>query len=191
MNCYASWMPTRAIIKLPCTLSMRKAPLSSLIGVYIATKWCSFWLKNVEATYQMLINKMIANLIGKTMEVYTDEILVKSLKSNDHVTHLNETFESYEGTGWGWTPSNVRLVRKIFGSHGQQNKDRGKSQKDSSLDGNKVHLETKGSAKPSRSHGRLKSFHFKGHQQMSPFLQSFEEVKIFNGQGNVKWPSRG
>lgn len=57
-----------------------------------------FELKNVEATYQGLVIKMFTNLIGKTMELYVDEMLVKSLKANDHVMHLNNTFWSYEGT---------------------------------------------------------------------------------------------
>lgn len=57
-----------------------------------------FELKNVEATYQGLVIKMFTNLIGKTMELYVDEMLVKSLKANDHVMHLKNTFWSYEGT---------------------------------------------------------------------------------------------
>lgn len=51
-----------------------------------------FGLKNIGATYQMLVNKMFANLIGKTMEICVDNMLVKSLKANDYVTYLNETF---------------------------------------------------------------------------------------------------
>ena len=37
-----------------------------------------FGLKNVKATYQRLVNAMRKDLIGKTMEVYVDEMLVKS-----------------------------------------------------------------------------------------------------------------
>lgn len=36
---------------------------------------------------------MFVNLIGKTIEVYVDNMLVKSLKADDHMTHLNETFQ--------------------------------------------------------------------------------------------------
>lgn len=35
---------------------------------------------------------MFANFISETIEVYVNDMLVKSLKSNDHVMHLNETF---------------------------------------------------------------------------------------------------
>ena len=38
-----------------------------------------FGLKNVGATYQQLVNKVFTNLIGKTIEVYVDDMLVKSL----------------------------------------------------------------------------------------------------------------
>ena len=47
-------------------------------GLY-CYKVMSFGLKNVGATYQRLVNKVFTNLIGKTMEVYVDNILVKSL----------------------------------------------------------------------------------------------------------------
>jgi ribonuclease HI len=52
-----------------------------------------FGLKNAGATYQRLVNKMFVNLIGRTMEVYVDDMLVKSLRTNDHVTHLCEMFQ--------------------------------------------------------------------------------------------------
>ena len=48
-----------------------------------------FGLKNVGATYQRLVNKMFAAYLGSTMEVYIDDMLVKSLHARDHITHLN------------------------------------------------------------------------------------------------------
>ena len=51
-----------------------------------------FRLKNMRATYQRLVNKIFRELIGKTMEVYIDDMLVKSLKAADHITHLEEAF---------------------------------------------------------------------------------------------------
>ena len=38
-----------------------------------------FWLKNAWATYQRLMNKMFATLIGKMMKFYVKDMLVKSL----------------------------------------------------------------------------------------------------------------
>ena len=53
----------------------------------------SFGLKNVGATYQKLVIKMFKPLLGRTMEVYIDDILVKSKQRLDHVTHLQEAFD--------------------------------------------------------------------------------------------------
>ncbi|OAO96594.1 hypothetical protein AXX17_AT4G08320 [Arabidopsis thaliana] len=52
-----------------------------------------FGFKNTGATYQRLVNKMFHEHLGKTMEVYIDDMLVKSLKKEDHVKHLEECFE--------------------------------------------------------------------------------------------------
>ncbi|KAL8134606.1 hypothetical protein AgCh_009579 [Apium graveolens] len=49
--------------------------------------------KNAGATYQRLVNKIFKDLIGKTMEIYVDDMLVKSLLKADHITHLREVFE--------------------------------------------------------------------------------------------------
>ena len=52
-----------------------------------------FGLKNAGATYQWLVNKMFIGQIGKNMEVYVDDMLVKSKTANNHVSDLNECFE--------------------------------------------------------------------------------------------------
>ena len=53
----------------------------------------SFSLKNAGATYQRLVNKIFKPLIGRTIEVYVDDMITKSKNSTDHVRHLEETFE--------------------------------------------------------------------------------------------------
>ena len=53
----------------------------------------SFGLKNAEATYQRLVTKMFRLLLGKTIEVYIDDMLVKSKESPDNAEHLQEAFE--------------------------------------------------------------------------------------------------
>ena len=52
-----------------------------------------FGLKNTGATYQQLVNEMFAKLLGKYMEVYVDEMLVKSLQAEQHIQHLEGTFQ--------------------------------------------------------------------------------------------------
>ena len=52
-----------------------------------------FGLKNVGATYQRLVTKIFRPLIGKTIEVFIDDMLVKSKERPDHTKHLRETFE--------------------------------------------------------------------------------------------------
>ena len=53
----------------------------------------SFDLKNAGATYQRLVTKMFRPLLGKTIKVYIDDILVKSKECSDHAEHLQEAFE--------------------------------------------------------------------------------------------------
>ena len=56
-------------------------------------KAMSFSLKNARATYQRLVNIMFKDLIGNTMEVYVDDMLVKSKMADDHVEHLGQMFK--------------------------------------------------------------------------------------------------
>ena len=51
-------------------------------------KRMSFDLKNTGTTYQRLVNTMLKDLIGKIIEVYVDDMLVKSKAARDHMDHL-------------------------------------------------------------------------------------------------------
>ena len=51
-----------------------------------------FGLKNAGATYQRLVNMMFSEKIGNNMEVYVDDMLVKSQLNNNHVDDLEECF---------------------------------------------------------------------------------------------------
>ena len=53
----------------------------------------SFGLKNAGVTYQRLVTKMFRPLLRKTMEVYIDDMLVKSKERLDHAEYLHEAFE--------------------------------------------------------------------------------------------------
>ena len=55
-------------------------------------KVMSFGSLNEWATYQRLVNMMFRDQIGKIIEVYVDDMLVKSKNDDDHVKHLGEMF---------------------------------------------------------------------------------------------------
>ncbi|KAI5352419.1 hypothetical protein L3X38_005310 [Prunus dulcis] len=63
-----------------------KTKISFIIerGTY-CYKVMPFRLKNARATYQRLVNKIFTEQIGKTMEVYLDDMLVKAPKRADHI----------------------------------------------------------------------------------------------------------
>ena len=61
-------------------------------------KVMSFGLKNIGATYQRLMNKMFAHQIGRNVQVYVDDMLVKSRREDNHLDDLKEivdTLHSY------------------------------------------------------------------------------------------------
>ena len=60
-------------------------------GLY-CYKVMPFILKNAGAIYQRLVNKMFNKQIGRNMEVYVDDILVKSKEELAHLDNLKETF---------------------------------------------------------------------------------------------------
>ena len=60
-------------------------------GLY-CDKVMPYGLKNARATYQRLVNKMFSKQIGRNMEVYVDDMLVKSKKELAHLDDLKETF---------------------------------------------------------------------------------------------------
>ncbi|XP_021817131.1 uncharacterized protein LOC110759386 [Prunus avium] len=51
-----------------------------------------FGLKNAGATYQRLVNRIFAEQIGSTMEVYVDDMLVKSRTAGEHLENLSLMF---------------------------------------------------------------------------------------------------
>ena len=53
-----------------------------------------FGLKNAEAMYQRLMNKIFARQIGRNIQVYMDDMLVKSIWEDDHLDDLKETFDT-------------------------------------------------------------------------------------------------
>ncbi|GAU36139.1 hypothetical protein TSUD_316680 [Trifolium subterraneum] len=52
-----------------------------------------FGLKNAGATYQRMMNKVFHNEIGDMLEVYMDDMIVKSEEEIDHTIHLKRVFD--------------------------------------------------------------------------------------------------
>jgi len=51
-----------------------------------------FGLKNAGATYQRLMDKVLAPMLGRNVQAYVDDMVVTSLEKNKHVADLEELF---------------------------------------------------------------------------------------------------
>ena len=52
-----------------------------------------FGLKNSGATYQRMMTRMFEPLLGKNVEVYIDDMVVKSKLESEHINDLGNIFE--------------------------------------------------------------------------------------------------
>ena len=64
-----------------------------------------FGLKNTGATYQRLMNKMFAHQLGRNVQVYVDDMLMKSVCENDHLNDLQEKFDTFRSYNMKLNPS--------------------------------------------------------------------------------------
>ena len=69
-----------------------------------------FGSKNAGATYQRLVNQIFSKQIGRNMEVYVDNILVKSKEAKTHLEDLQETFNTLRRY-----KLKLNLVKYLFG----------------------------------------------------------------------------
>ena len=77
-----------------------------------------FGIKNVGATYQRLMNKMFAHQISRNVQVYVDDMLVKSLHEVDHLDDLRETFDTLQSFNMKLNPNKCTFrvtTRKFLG----------------------------------------------------------------------------
>jgi hypothetical protein len=68
-----------------------KTVFITLFGIFCYTKM-SFRLKNGGATYQKCVHTVLESQIGRNVEAYIDDIVVKSRKRGDLLSDLEETF---------------------------------------------------------------------------------------------------
>ena len=52
-----------------------------------------FGLKNVGATYQRIMTRIFKDKIGHTVEMYINDMVVKSKREAQHINYLKEVFE--------------------------------------------------------------------------------------------------
>lgn len=58
-----------------------------LCGTYVYVRM-SFGLINAGGTYQQMVDKVFYDLLGQNVEVYVNDMLVKSVKAEGHVEDL-------------------------------------------------------------------------------------------------------
>ncbi|KAJ1696048.1 hypothetical protein LUZ63_004560 [Rhynchospora breviuscula] len=72
-------------------------------GIY-CYKVMPFGLKNASAKYQRMVNKLFREELGKIMEAYIDDMVVKSCSGTEHVEHLERIFAKMKAVGMRLNP---------------------------------------------------------------------------------------
>ena len=65
----------------------------------------TFGLKNAGATYQRAMNYIFLKLIGRIVEIYIDDVMVKSKGYKEHLADLRETLECIRKHGLKMNPN--------------------------------------------------------------------------------------
>ena len=69
-----------------------KIPFIMPWGVY-CYRVMPFCLKNTGSTYMRPMTTIFRDMIHKEIEVYVDDVIIKSRESSDHLTHLKKFFD--------------------------------------------------------------------------------------------------
>ena len=78
--------------QIPLTLEdQEKTAFVTPIGNY-HYKVMSFGLKNAGSTYQRMMTRMFEPQLGKNIEIYVDDMMVKSRMVSEHLGDLGSTF---------------------------------------------------------------------------------------------------
>jgi hypothetical protein len=65
----------------------------------------TFGLKNASATYQRAMNYIFHELIGKIVEIYIDDVVIKSLDHKSHLADVRKTLECTRKHGLKMNPN--------------------------------------------------------------------------------------
>jgi hypothetical protein len=70
--------------------------------------YCYLWmpegLKNVGGSFSRMTSKVLSSQIGKNVLTYVNDIIVKSMKHENHITDLQETFANFRRVGLKLNP---------------------------------------------------------------------------------------
>ena len=84
-----------------------------------------FGLKNAGATYQRLVTAMFKEQLSRTMEVYIDDMVVKSKEEQNHIANLKETFnilwwykKKLNPTKYTFEVTSKKFLRFMVSRHG-------------------------------------------------------------------------
>jgi hypothetical protein len=70
----------------------------------------TFRLKNVGATYQRAMNLIFHDLSGVIVEIYIDDVVLKSASFHEHMDDLRVSLERMRKYGLKMNPLNVHLM---------------------------------------------------------------------------------
>jgi hypothetical protein len=73
-------------------------------GIY-CYKVMTFGLKNAGATYEKAIQKCLKTQIGKNVEAYVDDVVVKTTEEDKLIADLTETFANLREFQWKLNPT--------------------------------------------------------------------------------------
>nr|GEU65623.1 reverse transcriptase domain-containing protein [Tanacetum cinerariifolium]GEV08656.1 reverse transcriptase domain-containing protein [Tanacetum cinerariifolium] len=85
-------------------------------GVYCYTKM-PFGLKNADATYRRLMDKAFNSQIGQNIEVYVDDLVVKSYTEAEMIRDIDETFRTLRKINMKLNPKKSKRLRRYFQEH--------------------------------------------------------------------------
>jgi len=99
LNCYSGYHQTSLKEE-----DQIKTSFITPFGVYCYTTM-SFGLKNAGATYQRAIQMCLDQQIGRNIEAYIDDVVVKSRATDNLIADLEEMFASLKRYRWKLNPS--------------------------------------------------------------------------------------
>ena len=121
--------------QIPLALDdQEKTALVTPIGNY-HYKVMPFSLKNAGSTYQRMMTRMFKPQLGKGIEVYIDDMVVKSKVVSEHVGDLGNIFEILKKHKLCLNTSKVLIwcgIEQILGLHGNLQGNQGQSRSNQS-----------------------------------------------------------